>query len=307
MRTFTSGAGADTTATVLAYLATNRQLWITDLYLIGELEDPAALFLTTWESPLSWPIWGTFQPAALKRDKVTSQVGLTVSALSLTWSPPLKPFTTNVATASPYQLAQAGFYDNKRVRIWRAVMPTPGDANTYGACEWFGGWIADVQVMRGSIIFTVNSFLDVINQKVPPNVIELTNTLAGYAGATPVLVDSETAIARFTVVAPSSADVILGDTISPSAHKIYGTNKFIYGYMVFEAGTTLAGFWSAIAGNLNFNAGGGIHYNQFDVYSPFPWDPTPGDTFYVSTQFPINQADGSYFGFPYVPAPEQAY
>lgn len=311
MRQFIGGDGTDTTAAVLAYLPGARQLYLADLYLIGELEESSALFLTNWNSPLSWPVWGTFQPATLNRGKVTSAVGLTVASLNLTWSPPVGIFTQNVSTTSPYQLAQNGFYDNKKVRLWRCVMPTSGDANTFGACEWFGGWIADTVAERGAIKFTINSFLDVTNQKLPPNVIEATNTLAAFAGATPVLVDGETAIPRFTVKAPSSQTVILGDAISPTAHKIYGNNKFRYGYMVFEPGTTLAGFWSAIAQNLNFNAGGGIHYNEFDIYSPFPWAPTPGDTFYASTQPPINLQDGTpsfpYIGFPFVPDPATAF
>jgi Uncharacterized conserved protein (DUF2163) len=306
MRTFTGGDGADTTAAVLAYLAAARQLRLADLYLIGEQEDPKAIWLTSWESPLAWPVWGTFQPAKITRDKITSQIGLEVSSLKLEWSPKLTAFGTSIATANPYQKAQMGVYDNQRVRLWRCVMPTPGDANTYGACELFGGRIGDTIIERGSITFTVNSFLDVVNQPVPPNVIEAANTMAGFVGHTPVLADGETNVPTFTVVAPSTPDLILGDCIQPTAHKIYGLNKFILGFMVFRAGSSLAGFWSPVAANQNFNAGGGIHYNQFQAYAAFPWAPTPGDTFYVSTQWPVDYASataGQFKGFPFVPNP----
>jgi hypothetical protein len=37
-----------------------------------------------------------------------------------------------------------------------------------------------------------------------------------------------------------------------------------------------------------------------------PWTPNPGDVFYVSAHSPIDQADGDYYGFPYVPDPETA-
>lgn len=268
-----------------------------------------AVRLTNWSSPLSWPLWGTFARASIKRGKITSQIGLQVDTLDLRWSPPLTAFGTTLSTMNPYQLAQSGFYDNKRVRLWRCVMPTPGDANTYGATPWFGGRIGDTIVSRGEIKFTVNSFLDAINQKVPPNVIELSNTFAGFAGNTPVLADAETSIPTFTVVAPSSTNQILGDCIQPTAHKIYGDDKFQFGFMVFLPGSTLAGYWSPIAFNGNYDAGGGTHYCQFDAYAAFPFAPTPGDTFYVSTQWPVNlqaSAAGQYKGFPYVPDPMTA-
>ena len=310
MRKFTGGDGSDTTAAATTYLASAKQLQLADLYLIGELEDPMAEFLTNWESPLCWPVWGTFKPAVVSRGKVTSQIGLQVDTLDFMWSPPLAAFGTTLATANQYQKAQSGFYDNRKFRLWRTVMPTPGDANTYGACELFGGRVADAKVERGQLKFTINSFLDVINQKVPPNVIELNNTLANFAGNTPVVADGETQIPQFTVVSPSSNLNILADCSGPTPGKIYGDNKFRYGYMVFNAGSSLAGYWSPIASNGNFNAGGGVHHSQFIVYAPFPWDPSPGDTFYASIQPPINLQDAAagfpYFGFPYVPSPESA-
>ena len=309
MRQFLDGSGNDVTNTVVAYLQAARQLRLADLYLIGEVEDPDAVWMTTWSAPLEWSIWGTFQPAVINRSRVTSKVGLEVDSLDVTWSPPLTAFGTSSATTNPYQKAQLGSYDNRRVRIWRTVMPTPGDANTLGACEWFGGWIANTEISRSSIKFTVQSFLNVINQKVPPNVIELSNTLASFVGATPVLQDGETVVPTFTVKAPSNTNLILGDTIQPTAHKIYATGRFRVGYMVFLAGSTLAGYWAAVANNSNYAAGGGIHYNEFQTFQSFPFAPTPGDTFYVSTQWPVDlgsSGPGQYFGFPYVPQPVTA-
>lgn len=311
MRTFMDGNGNDSTGAVMAYLASNKQLRIADLYLIGELEDPTATFLTDWSSDLSWPVFGTFKAATINRGGITSQVGFQVDTLDVTWSAKLTAFGTSPSTANPYQKAQSGFYDNQKFRLWRTLMPEPGDANTFGACEWFGGRVASAVVQRGSIKFTINSFLDVVNQKVPPNVIELSNSLAGYVGATPVLADAETKVPTFTTIAPSSTDVIIGDTIQPTAHKIYGTDAFIRGFMVFAAGSTLAGFWSPVAHNLKRFVIGTGNFNEFDVFAPFPWAPTPGDVFYVSTAWPVDLAsaqavNAAYFGFPFVPVPESA-
>ena len=315
MRTFLNGSGVDVTTTVVAALKTGSQMLLADLYLIGELEDPYATFLTNWEAPLVWSLYGKFKNATIVRGTITSKIGLAVDSLEITWSPALTALGTSLATANPYQKAQSGFYDNKKFRLWRTIMPTKGDCNTYGACEFFGGRVAESELTRSGIKFKVNSFLDVINQHVPPNVIDLNNIQANFAGNTPVVSDGETVVPQFTVATPTAATGanalvdILGTTVSPTANKIYGANKFRYGYMVFNAGSSLAGYWSPIASNGDYQFGGvGTHYNQFIVYAPFPWAPAPGDSFYCSIKPPINLQDAAagfgYFGFPYVPAPE---
>ena len=312
MRQVISGAGVDSTSAAQAYLQSTpgEELRLADLYLFGELEDPNAIFITNWGSDLLWKPYGTFKAATIKRGTVTTKIGLEVTSLEITWSPKPAAWGQTISTANVYQKAYLGFYRNLKVRIFRTIMPTPGDASTYGAYELFGGRIANTDVSRGTIKFTINSFLDVLNMPVPPNVIETTNVLAGFTGATPVLADGETALAQFTVVAPTTADNILATCTSPTANKIYSNNKFLGGYIFFNAGSTLAGAFTAIAGNFEVHLGGGVNVNQFFTYAPFPWAPTVGDTFFVSSKFPLDaaaaQAAGVYQGFLYVPAPEAA-
>lgn len=310
MRTFISGAGVDVTPAVVAYLksAAAQQAAFANLILIGEPEDERAVFLTDWETDLAWPVWGTFVHASVELGQVTSAIGLVVNSLDLPWSPPVGVFTNDIATTSPYQLARIGFYDNKIVRVWRTIMPTPGDANTYGACEWFGGWVSGATTARNQINFKVDSFLNVTKQKIPANLLEGTSALAGFLAGAPVLADAETSVPTFAVVAPSNATVILGSCLQPTGGKIYGTRKLALGYLVFKTGS-LKGAYSIVAVNSNYNAGGGVHYNQFQVYTPFPWDPAPGDTFYVTTAPPVTSNDSTggpyvYRGFPYLPDPE---
>lgn len=449
MKRVTGGAGQDTTSSVLTWLAAGGELTLATLYLIGEINDPQALWLTDWESPLLWSPWGTFQPAVVKRGTVSNKIGFEVDSLDISLSAstnlklpaPIVPYlsaglnamavdspgvltslivhlwvfvgssyagpfhssefvlhssdlgtgnnfflsipsypyvssltavleyggqstslsslthplisnasasfimtvhsrygtltsfnvslsgvsgdkprqdvTVNVdslqattiksiGTSTVYQLAQVGYYDNWRVRAWTVYMPTPGDANTYGASELFGGRVADTTIERGDIKFKVSNFLDVVNQKVPTNIIELLNTAAAYAGATPPPGFSH--IPQFNVVTGNSTTVVEGDCTNIGPHQIFTTNVFQHGFLVFNggAGSTLGGIWSAIQQNVQVTIGG-IHYNQFILYAPLPWPPTPGvDTFYVSGASPINKADGSYVGFPYIPSPESA-
>lgn len=296
------GDGSDTTAATKSFLDTHSDPFMANLYLIGELEDPGAQFLTDFEAPLSWPLYGIFRPGVTKRDTITAKIGLEVDDFSFEWSPPITPFTTDMATANPYQLARLHFYDAKPFKMFRTIGPTKGDANTFGACVLFGGRIKKSTPARAKITFVIESSASVFNAMIPPNVIEVTNPVAAYKGATPVLADGETVVARFTAAGGSNSTVVLGTATAPTAGKIYGRDKFRFGYLVFTSGP-LKGKWSAIGGNADLNAGAGVHYNQFSLYNALPWDPQPGDQFYVSTAYPV---DGTASPFLHVPAPEQS-
>lgn len=304
MRTVINGSGIDVTETVKAYLAAGYQFTLANLYMIGDYDDPQALRITSWQSALSWPIQGTFLPAVVKRGPVKSAIGLSVADLEITWTPPVSPFSPSIASASPYQLAQLGFFDNKFARCWVTIMPTPGDADTYGAYILFGGRVGKCVTDRGKIIFTVNSFLDVVDEMVPTNVIEMTNTLAAYKGATPP--PGVASIPQFNVIVGSTTSKIIADETSPTAHHIYADQSLAGAFLVFNGG--LGSTLARVLGRISTNGSvviSGTTYNTFFLYDPLPWVPTPGvDSFYVSAPFPINSQDGSYQGFKYVPAPQ---
>lgn len=307
MRKCIGGNQQDTTAAVQAYLAGTVRPLIQHLYLIGEPDDPASIRLTDYEAPLQYNPWGTFLPAVIKKDGVTTKIGLEVQKINVTWTPVNLQAGVTIATANPLQLARIHYYDNKPVRIWKVFMPTPGDANTLGACEWFGGRVGSCVVDRSQVQFSVSSFLDVVTQKIPANVIESTSTLAGYTAAT--IPPGDASIPIFKVFTGTTTTSIIADCLSPTANKIYAGNQFVAGYMVFLAstGATLPGVWSAIGGNGAFMDGSGNNHSIFSIYSALPWAPTPGvDTFYVSQAAPISQSDGDYFGFSFVPSPVSA-
>lgn len=305
MRKCTNGNGVDTTAAVQSYLNSTPNPMIRDLYLIGEPDDPTAIFLTNHESPVLYEPWGVFNPAVVKRDGITTKIGLEVQKINVTWTPGNLQSGVTVLTANPLQLARIHYYDNRPVRIFKVFMPTPGDASTLGGCEWFGGRIGNCSIDRSQLVFSVSSFLDVVTQKVPANVIESTSTLAGYTGATA----APGGVPTFATVTGSSTTNIIADCLTPTPDTIYSGNLFVAGYLVFLAGTgsTLQGVWSAIGNNGKFTDGNGNDHSIFSIYSALPWAPTPGvDTFYVSMAAPINEADGDYFGFNFVPSPISA-
>jgi hypothetical protein len=303
MKQVVNGFGEDTTTAVLALLSANAPLYLATIYLIGEPEDPLAYWFTDYESPLKWSLWGTFQNVVIKRSPVKSKIGLDVTDLTVTWAPAA---TTAVKMANPYQRVSAGWFDNKVLRSWTVYMSTPGDADTLGCSELFGGRIKSATINRGNIQFKVNSFLDVINQQYPLNTIELTNTMAAYRAATPP--PGMSRIPQFNVIDGSTPGVLIADCTSPTAHHIFADNKLLNGYVIFNQGgsETLPGIWSAIAKNELVTIAGD-DFNKITLFTPTPWSPTPGDdTFAVSGSAPINFDDGEYLGFPYVQNPESA-
>lgn len=307
MRRCVNGAGVDTTATVQTYLADNVSLLIRHLYLIGDPENPQSIYLTDHEGPVIYNPWGTFFPSVVTRGSIACKIGLEVQQTTVSWTPGSQGFGSTTTTSNAIQLARLHFYDNWPVRIWKIFMPTPGDCNTLGGCEWFGGRIGDVTIGRNQLQFTVKSFLDVVTQKVPANVIESTSTLAGYTAAT--IPAGDPSVPQFQCFPGSTTTSIIADCTGPTVGKIYSGNLFTGGYMVFlsGAGATLAGVFSAIGANGAFTDGNGNRHSSFTIYTPLPYPPTPGvDTFYVSTAAPINPQDGSYFGFSFVPDPTSA-
>ncbi len=301
------GYGNDTTAACVNYLHSTSTPLIRHLYLIGKPEDPRALRFTDHEAPVFFGDWGTFQPGVIKRGSITARVGLEVQKTSVEWTPDNLPFTQSIKTASPLQLARLHFYDNWPVRIFKVFMPTPGNAMTLGGCDWFGGRVGQVQVARNAIQFSISSFLDVVTQKVPANVIESTSTLSGYTAAT--LPPGDTTTPRFRIFTGSTTTQLYADCIAPTANHIYSGSLFVAGYICFldGPGATLAGLWSEVGMNGSFTDGHGNTHSAFTIYTALPWAPTPGaDTFYISKAAPINQADGAYYGFPYVPSPTTA-
>jgi hypothetical protein len=310
MRRTIGGDGSDTTVATQAYLNSTDDPIIRDLILIGPPESPNALYLTNHEAPVLYKPYGLFNPAVVSRAGVEAKVGLDAQALAITWSPGASAQaskTASTATASPYQLAAQHFYDNWPALILRCFMPTPGDADTLGCAEWYGGRVQNCKIARNKLIFNTKSYLDVLKQKVPSTVVEVTNTLASTAAVT--LPPGDPSIPVFSCIRPSTETYIVADCTSPSAGRIYSGDLFSGGYMVFLSGpgATLAGAWSAIGQNGEWTDGDGNHHSEFVIYSPLPWPPTPGvDTFYVSTTAPINLGDEGYSGFPFVPNPTQA-
>lgn len=300
-----NGLGLDNTAALKNFLATVKNPLIKYLYLIGNIDSPNAIWATDHEAPLNYLPIGVFQNTTISRSNLTFKVGLDIQTCTITWAPQNRVYTNTLATANPLQLAAAHQYDMVPVRIWKVYMPTPGDCNTVGAVEWFGGVVSSCKVGRSGIEFSCKSYTYVLSQKTPANVIEVTNSLGGYTAVT-APPTSKTPV--FNTYIGSTQSVILADCLTPTPFHVYGDGTFNLGFMVFlqTAGATLAGAWCVVGISTSFTDGVRQH-SKFQVYAGLPFPPTPGvDEFYVSSAAPVNFGDPGYFGFPFVPNPESA-
>lgn len=178
MKRVTNGFNRDVTDDLVAWLMAKKEIVLADLYLIGEPDNPDALRVTNWESPLRWIPQGTFYPWAVKRGRIPSRVGLEVGDLEVELY--LRSAAVSSLAASLYSAAQSGTFDNWPIWVWTAYMPTAGDCDTFGCSEAFGGRIGKSTIDRGRIKFECTSFLDVINQSLPNQLVELTNPMFAF-------------------------------------------------------------------------------------------------------------------------------
>jgi hypothetical protein len=237
MRTFLDGNGNDSTTAVKAYLAQHRQLLVADLIEIKTLVEGAPwskdLLLTPAAEPLTWSRKGTFVPARIKRGEIESKIGLEATSLDLEWY--LRESEIFAGSLTMLQSFERGLWDGGTVRLYRSIMPTPGDCNTLGACELFAGRIANVSMTRMGVSLTINSPLELLDQQIPSNLIQPGNPTAEYGqGEPPAGMPS---VPTFTVEAGSTAAVIIAGCTGPTAGQLFAADAFDFGYLNFAGGT----------------------------------------------------------------------
>jgi hypothetical protein len=280
MRSFIGGNGSNTTSAVQAYLAANRQLCAADLLQLktaiqGE-QWSQNILLTAFDRPLTWSQVGTFVPGRFTRGEIDSTVGLDTISMDLEWYLRDSDVFFNApgrVTVTQIQAFERGLWDNGLVNVYRTVMPTIGDANTYGATQMFGGRIAEVtEISRVGVKVKVNSLLELLDLNVPTNLIEATNVQCQYGIGQPPA--GLPAAPVFTVVAGAPAGILWGDCISPTSGQLFGADTFDFGYIQFASGTSLGEIFRSVW----FSEPQSGH-NAFYLYDPLPWLPATGEQF----------------------------
>ena len=280
MRSFINGSGTDVTSAVISYLAAHRQLLCADLIQLQTAVQGEAwsqnILMTLFDRPLTWSHVGTFVPGRFSRGEIESSVGLDTESMDLDWhlrdsdvfyNPPADVAITQL------QAFERGLWDNGLVNVFRTVMPTVGDANTYGAMQVFGGRIGEVsKLTRTGVTLKVNSLLELLDQYIPTNLIEATNIQCQYGIGQPPA--GLSVLPVFTVAAGSTPGLLLGNCVSPNSGQLFAADTFDFGYIQFNSGTSLGKIFRSVWFS---EPQSGL--NAFYFYDPLPWLPAVGEHF----------------------------
>lgn len=312
IRKFYDGNGNESTSAVIAHLAAHRALYIADLYVINTAPQYNGQYLgkqfllTDWNNSLIWnysgprssKIGNRFFPGNIARGEVESKIGLEAATLDVTWTPNDSDILAQagsplVTILTALQGFGCGVWDNGILEVWRVLMPTVGDCNTFGACMMFGGRIGDIVPNRLSAKLSVISRMEVLNVQVPPNLIEPTNILALYS------------VGTIPAGGPSSLPVVSGSTVAKvfaDSSPIMPAGTYDSGYIVFTGGQ-LAGTYRSVRAQ-TVESG----HNAFYLFEPLPFAPSVNDTIAAYIAVPPDMAAAlangqDAAGFPFAPVP----
>ena len=280
MRSFINGSGTDVTSAVISYLAANRVFYAAELVQLQTAIQGEAwsqnILMTLFDRPLTWSHIGTFVPGRWSRGEIESKVGLDTVSMDLDWylrDSDVFFNTTGGINITQLQAFERGLWDNGLVNVFRTVMPTVGDANSYGAMQVFGGRIGEVsKLTRTGVTLKVNSPLELLDLYVPTNLIEATNLQCQYGIGQPPA--GLSALPVFTVAAGSTPGLLLGNCVSPNNGQVFAADTFDFGYIQFNSGTSLGKIFRSVW----FSEPQSGH-NAFYFYDPLPWMPVVGEHF----------------------------
>ena len=314
-----NGNGADSTQALLSYLLTRGPLWTAELYQIRAPRSAgtpfaAPLLLCDWSSALIWSVLGKFQKAVIQHSGIETTIGLEAQEVTLDWSVNGQTLLYASDGTTPledyYSAFREGLFDHSQVRIWRAYMPTPGDANSLGVVLQFAGRIGDSTTDSLGVHLSVTSALEVLNRKIPPNLIENANINAAWLLSTnPVTM----------VAQPGSSPQQLFCKVQGDPTRTFEPGVFRYGHVYFPppAGAgELAGRYRQIQDSFVTNG-----VNVLQLFEPLPFPPnvnvnlgltTGGEVFQAYFPHPQTLAANDpsqpgypqYMGFQFVPRPE---
>jgi hypothetical protein len=319
VRKFTDGSGSDSTATVQTYLQTASKPLIFSLIVIqlsrwnntfGSAQSAlftSSFLLTDYLAALKYTPLGTFSAAVIKHNGINVGIGIEMSSFEVVWTPGpndavLPQQTVALLGAFPAIDVLAGvdqgFFDAAWISVYKVVMPTPGDANTYGVTLLQRGVVDTATVNGKEITFSCVDPIAHVNNQVPS---QLLGPNSRFSAVDPVLY--------------AASDLFY----SGVGYKSYGPQKIHFlnsalfisgkGDGYFDGGTfvwttgALAGMARPIRKSLYVSG-------FYDLYlaQPFPFDPNdfaPGYTFGLTAAAsplrPATSGDTYYNGFPNQP------
>jgi uncharacterized phage protein (TIGR02218 family) len=244
----------------------------------------------TWNSTV-WSAGGTVGPYVIRQGKAAKcrwKTGVEVDSLTFD----IIPGYSTVA-GLPFLVAiNQGIFDGAEVTLYRAFMPSYGNM-AEGAVIIFVGRVAELEIGNSITQFTINSHLELLNQKLPRNLYQAgcINTLYDTACA----VDAEALAVTATVATGSFTHRILASLSAESGYFDLGKVVFITGNNS-GISRTVKTYMRGIPSSVDFTA-------------PFPSIPATGDSFKIYPGCDKQQNTcaskftnlANFRGFPYIP------
>lgn len=174
MKTVFSAPGVPMSNSGLLALLETRQFYVVDLYSFG-LATGGTLNYCAGDKDITWA-GSTFTAGAQtgpyfdrtgNKAKVHLKIGLEVDSLTFD----VLPGAATVSGAPFLTAARQGAFDAAEMILYRAFMPTYGDASN-GLIIAFSGRVAEVDCGRSVATFTVNSHLELLNIQMPRNLYQ---------------------------------------------------------------------------------------------------------------------------------------
>lgn len=306
----------ETTGGALAALLATRSFVFADLYTIT-LAGGGTVRIAAGDTDWTYGgnTWLHGKPPIVhpeRRPTAHWKIGLDVDTWQFSVMPrPVDPLT---GTANPDTInglrwlasARAGILDGAVVQVDRAYLPSwpafPRAAAIapIGVVNVFTGRVAAIDVDRTSIIITLNSHLELLDQPMPRNLYQ--------AGCGRTLFDAGCGLVAATyasslvVNAGSTAGMLIATSGLPS-----GSGTYALGRVLFTSGAN-AGFGRSIRSMTQVTT-----TLQLGLIAPLPFAVAPGDTFTAWPGCNRTMATcttwgniANYGGQPYIPSPETA-
>ncbi len=284
---------------LLALLA-SRQFFVADLFLFT-LSGGMQLRYCSGEGDISWNsgTWnagGTSGPYFIREGSNARchwKTGVEVDTLVFD----VMPGSATVAGLAFSSAVQKGVFDGAELTLYRAFMPSYGNM-AQGTVIMFAGRVAEIDIGNSRITFTINSHLELLNQKLPRNLYQ--------AGCINTLFDTACGLnAEIFAVNGAAAS-------GSAAHSVNATLAANTGYFDLGKITFTSGDNNGISRSVKAYVKGAP--GTVSLMSPLPSAPAAGDTFniYPGCDKQQNTCSGKFSniarfrGFPYIPENETA-
>lgn len=279
----------------LLSLLASRQFFSVDLFLFN-LNGGAQLRYCSGDkeivwNALTWNAGNTTGPYFIREGNNARchwRAGIEVDTLTFD----VMPGTSSIAGVPFLAAIQRGAFDGAELTLYRAFMPTYGNT-AEGTVTMFAGRVAEIDIGDSVASFSVNSHLELLNQKLPRNLYQ--------AGCLNTLFDAGCGLnsGGFAVTGITAAD---SQAYSIRANLAQETGYFDLGRITFTSGAN-----SGLSRTVKAYSKGTP--STISLIAPFPSAPSVADNFTIYPGCDKQQSTcaakfanlNRFRGFPYIP------